>query len=71
MPHPKRKHTRARRDSRRSQNSKFELKSLSSCESCGAMRLPHRICPSCGSYKGKVEMPIKEAKKNDSAPQAQ
>ncbi|MCG2726156.1 MAG: 50S ribosomal protein L32 [Elusimicrobia bacterium] len=69
MPHPKRKHTRARRDSRRSQNSKLELKSLSLCGSCGAMRLPHRICPSCGSYKGKVETPIKEAKKEDSNPQ--
>lgn len=65
MPNPKRKHTASRRDSRRAQNWKLELKSLSGCPQCGAMRLPHRVCPSCGSYNGKVELPRKEKKKEE------
>ena len=62
MPNPKRRHTRSRRDSRRSQNQKMELKSLSVCKQCGAMHLPHRVCPSCGFYNGKLEVPKKEKK---------
>ena len=56
MPNPKRKHTPSRRDSRRSQNWKLEVKSLSTCPQCGALRLPHRVCPSCGAYNGKIEV---------------
>ncbi|MDT8287325.1 MAG: 50S ribosomal protein L32 [Elusimicrobiales bacterium] len=65
MPNPKRKHTASRRDSRRAQNWKLELKSLSGCPQCGAMRLPHRVCSSCGSYNGKLEVPRKEKKKEE------
>jgi len=41
----------------------MELKSLSVCPQCGAMHLPHRVCPSCGFYNGKLEVPRKEKKK--------
>ncbi len=64
MPNPKRKHTRARRDKRRAQNWKLEVKNLSVCPSCSAMILPHRICPECGSYGGKVVLAKKEKKKD-------
>jgi large subunit ribosomal protein L32 len=63
MPNPKRKHTPSRRDSRRSANWKLEMKSLSKCPQCGAFRLPHRICPSCGFYNGRIELPKKEKAK--------
>ena len=26
------------------------------CPTCGEMIKPHRVCPKCGSYKGKVEI---------------
>ena len=65
MPNPKRKHTPARRDKRRSQNWKLEVKSLSACAQCGALRLPpHRVCPSCGVYNGKLEV-AKKVKKTE------
>lgn len=70
MPNPKRKHTRSRRDKRRSQNWKLEVKNLVVCKSCGAMHLPHRICPECGAYDGKIVMPKKEKKKEEQAPKA-
>ncbi|HAN04305.1 MAG TPA: 50S ribosomal protein L32 [Elusimicrobia bacterium] len=65
MPNPKRKHTPMRRDKRRSQNWKLEVKSLSPCGNCGALRLPHRVCPSCGSYNGKIEVAQKVAKNEE------
>ncbi|MCA6079559.1 50S ribosomal protein L32 [Candidatus Endomicrobiellum agilis] len=54
MPNPKRKHTPHRRDCRRSANSKLDVPSLSRCSNCGVAKLPHRICPECGFYNGKL-----------------
>ena len=48
---PKSKVSKARRDKRRA-NWKLEAPGLIKCE-CGAYRLPHRICPSCGKYNGR------------------
>ena len=48
---PKSKVSRARRDKRRA-NWKLVAPGLVKCE-CGAYRLPHRICPSCGNYNGR------------------
>ena len=62
MPNPKKKHTRSRRDKRRSQNSKLEIKQLSACPNCGELRQPHRVCPSCGFYDGKLEVAKKSEK---------
>ena len=62
---PKRKHSKARRDKRRSANSKLTMASLSLCPHCGKKRLPHRVCPFCGYYNGKpvVIIETKEKKK--------
>ena len=65
MPLPKRKHSRARRDKRRSANSKMYAVSLSICAQCKKPKLPHRVCPFCGYYNGKpvVVIEVKEKKK--------
>lgn len=62
MPNPKRKHTRSRRDSRRSANWKLELGGISACGNCGKTRAPHRVCPHCGFYAGELVLPKKEKK---------
>jgi len=61
MPNPKKKHTRSRRDMRRSQNSKLEIKELRPCPNCGELGQPHRVCKSCGYYDGKLEVAVKSA----------
>ncbi len=59
MPNPKRKHSRARRDKRRA-NWKVSPFDISSCPECNQPKLPHQVCPSCGSYKGRIVVNIKE-----------
>ena len=51
---PKRKVSRARRDKRRSSVWKLEAPALSRCTQCGEWKMPHRVCPNCGYYKGKA-----------------
>jgi large subunit ribosomal protein L32 len=31
----------------------IEVPSLSLCSNCGSPKLPHRVCPECGYYKGR------------------
>ena len=54
MPNPKKKHTRSRRDMRRSNTSGVELPQLVACPNCKSPRLPHNVCPTCGFYKDSV-----------------
>lgn len=56
---PKRKHSSARRDKRRAQNDRISAPALSRCTNCGELKAPHRVCGSCGYYKG-VEVVAKE-----------
>lgn len=67
MPNPKRKHTRSRRDSRRSANWRLESVPLSRCSNpqCGRLCRPHAVCPECGFYKGSLVIAPKVKKKDD------
>ena len=65
MPNPKKKHTRSRRDMRRSQNSKLEIKELRPCPNCGELGQPHRVCTICGYYDGKLEVAVKTAEEGE------
>ena len=51
MPVPKQKKCRAKTHSRRSTNMKIAAASRSTCPRCGAVKLPHHVCPNCGFYK--------------------
>lgn len=62
MANPKKKHSPARRDSRRSQNWKLEMGSLSKCTQCGVAVMPHRVCGKCGYYKGELVLAPKVKK---------
>ncbi len=60
-PHPKRKHSKGRRNRRRSHDSLTQLQ-LVACPNCGEMRQPHTICPKCGHYEGREIVAQKEKK---------
>jgi large subunit ribosomal protein L32 len=52
MPNPKRRHSKARRDKRRAHDA-LAAPPMSQCPNCHEAKLPHRVCPHCGHYKGK------------------
>ena len=56
---PKRRTSRSRRGKRRSHDS-LSVPGVTPCPQCGEMRLPHRVCPSCGYYRGKAVLEIEE-----------
>ncbi len=49
---PKKKVSKARRDKRRSQNSKLTAPTIAKCPKCGEYNLYHRVCSNCGTYRG-------------------
>lgn len=63
MPNPKKRHTKTRRDKSRT-HQKLEKNSLSVCPQCKTPKMPHRICPVCGYYKGVKFIEFKDEKEN-------
>ncbi|MDZ7295578.1 MAG: 50S ribosomal protein L32 [candidate division KSB1 bacterium] len=60
MPLPKRRHSRSRRDKRRT-HWKAAAPTVSKCSNCGEPKEPHRACPSCGYYRGRSVFLPREA----------
>lgn len=50
MPNPKRRHSKARTSKRRAHDH-LTVRSTTSCQQCGADKLPHRVCTECGYYR--------------------
>ena len=59
---PFRKVSKTRKRMKRSHNA-LDLPGMIKCPTCGEMIKSHRVCPKCGSYKGKtiIETTKKEA----------
>ncbi len=49
---PKKRTSSMRRDRRRSANFKLKGVNVTKCPKCQEPVLSHRVCPSCGTYKG-------------------
>ena len=62
MAQPKNKKSYARTHTRKAQNMKLDVRSEAACSKCGAPRLPHRVCPSCGWYKDRQVLEFKAEK---------
>ncbi|MCC6640348.1 MAG: 50S ribosomal protein L32 [Deltaproteobacteria bacterium] len=57
---PKGKTSRAKRDKRRTHDA-LAAPARSACPQCGAPKTPHRICGSCGFYRGRTVIETEEA----------
>jgi large subunit ribosomal protein L32 len=49
---PFRRTSKTRKNKRRT-HYKLQVPGMVECPNCGEMKLAHRVCPSCGTYKGK------------------
>ncbi len=58
---PKRRTSKSKRNMRRSHDA-LTPPTLSECPQCHEVKMPHLVCPSCGYYKGKEVIQIKEEK---------
>jgi large subunit ribosomal protein L32 len=59
MPNPKRRHSKRRTSARRTHDSLTRV-ILAECPNCHEPKLPHRVCPSCGKYKGREIIEVVE-----------
>lgn len=54
MANPRRKHSKSRTRKRRSvYYGSLSAPNTVECEHCSSVKLRHRICPSCGIYRGR------------------
>lgn len=56
---PKKRTSRRRRDMRRAHDAIHHTAAAESCPECGELKLRHRVCESCGTYRGEqvIEIP--------------
>jgi large subunit ribosomal protein L32 len=49
---PKQRTSKRKRNQRRSHDA-VGVPARSTCPQCGEPKLPHRVCPNCGTYRGR------------------
>lgn len=59
MANPKRRHSKSRRDKRRAHHA-LSKPATAACDNCGEPKLPHRVCPSCGTYRGRDVIEVED-----------
>lgn len=57
---PKRKTSKSRKRLRRGHHH-AESMATQSCPRCSSPKLPHRVCPTCGYYRGKKMVEVEDA----------
>ena len=53
MPVPKKRVSSSVRDMRRSHDHLHADQATESCPDCGVLKLRHRVCMACGTYRGR------------------
>ena len=59
MPNPKRRHSKSRTAKRRTHDT-LKPVPVSTCPQCQEAKVPHQVCPTCGSYKGRQVKAVEE-----------
>ncbi|OPZ23028.1 MAG: 50S ribosomal protein L32 [candidate division BRC1 bacterium ADurb.BinA364] len=53
MPVPRRRRSKSKKGMQRAHKN-MEAPAVAKCPKCGADKIPHRVCPSCGEYKSRT-----------------
>ncbi|MBW1974529.1 MAG: 50S ribosomal protein L32 [Deltaproteobacteria bacterium] len=56
---PKRRVSKSRKGNRRSHHA-LDMPPAYVCPRCKEPKLPHRVCPSCGTYRGRNVLEVEE-----------
>lgn len=56
---PKRRTSVSRKNRRRSHHA-IAMPARSTCPQCGEVKLPHRVCRVCGTYRGESRLEIRD-----------
>jgi large subunit ribosomal protein L32 len=56
---PKRRVSKQRKHKRRGEH-KAVATTIVNCDRCGDPKMPHRVCPTCGTYGGKQILEVEE-----------
>lgn len=56
---PKRRTSKSRKNLRRGHD-KAPAIATQACSRCGSPKLPHRVCDSCGYYRGKKQVEVED-----------
>ena len=62
-PLPKRKLSKGKKHRRRSHDA-LSVPQLVQCSNCNGRTLPHRVCPSCGYYRGRQVLEVDTEKQS-------
>ncbi len=57
---PKRRHSKSRKNKRRA-TKRIKGPQLIQCPNCTEMKLPHKVCLSCGYYNGREVLTVTES----------
>ena len=63
MASPQNRVSKMRKRQRVASLEKAIVASVQKCPVCGGMKQTHRVCPSCGTYKGRKVLSVATAKK--------
>ena len=50
---PKKRQSKSRSRKRRAAHSRIDAPNVALCPKCSEPKLPHHICPNCGTYAGR------------------
>ena len=57
---PKKRKSKSKKNSRRAANKNLSAPRTQRCPNCGAAKLSHRVCSTCGHYKNEAIMEVWE-----------
>lgn len=58
---PQRRTSKQKKRQRRANWRKIDVPVLTECSQCHEQMVPHRVCPSCGYYKGREVVAVDKA----------
>ncbi len=56
---PTRRLSKSRKRKRRTHD-RLSPANMTTCDQCGELKLPHRVCPHCGTYKNQEVIKVEE-----------